>query len=87
MARQGGAEEAFLALGKGWRKMLRILGRQQWEDSRGIREEGSDIQAEAGDFFRKAGSQKAFEQGSEGLSFINKFLGRDDIPKPYSSWL
>lgn len=41
------------------------MGRQQREDSSGIREKGLDTQAEAGDFLREAGYQKASKQGIE----------------------
>lgn len=53
--------------------MPRSLGRQQCEDSRGMRENGLDTQAEAGDFFKETGYQKAFEQGGEASSFINEY--------------
>lgn len=69
--------QAFLELLKWWRQVLRSLGRQQCEDSREMREKRLDTQAEAGDFFRKTGYQKAFEQGGEASSFINEYSEQD----------
>lgn len=59
--------QAFLGLVKGGRQVRRSLGRQQWEDSSGLREKGWDTHAEAGDFLREAGHQKASKQGSKDL--------------------
>ena len=42
--------------------MLRSLGRQRWAGGSRIREKELNSQAEAGDFFRQAGCQKALEQ-------------------------